>query len=94
VGLDAHLRAYAGLLKRARNLKAAFAAGEAAVGGIVEFLAGEVVARHLFKADRHFFPLFKTGTGIIETVDFLRHWLTDHIAEHDMEFARFLAEPA
>lgn len=29
-----------------------------------------------------------------ETVDFLRHWLTDHIAEHDMEFARFLAEPA
>ncbi|MBI4989058.1 MAG: hemerythrin family protein [Rhodocyclales bacterium] len=29
-----------------------------------------------------------------ETVDFLRHWLTDHIAEHDTEFARFLAEPA
>jgi hemerythrin len=29
-----------------------------------------------------------------ETVDFLRHWLTDHIAEHDTAFARFLAEPA
>jgi hemerythrin len=29
-----------------------------------------------------------------ETVDFLRHWLTDHIAEHDTAFARFLTEPA
>ena len=27
-----------------------------------------------------------------ETVDFLRHWLTDHIVEHDMAFARYLAE--
>lgn len=26
-----------------------------------------------------------------ETVEFLRHWLTDHIAEHDKEFGRFLA---
>ncbi len=24
-----------------------------------------------------------------ETVDFLRHWLTDHIVEHDMAFARY-----
>ena len=29
-----------------------------------------------------------------ETIVFLRHWLTDHIAEHDTAFARFLAEPA
>jgi hypothetical protein len=25
---------------------------------MVEFLAGDVVARHLFKTDREFFPLF------------------------------------
>jgi hemerythrin len=29
-----------------------------------------------------------------EAVDFLRHWLTDHIAEEDTAFARFLAVPA
>jgi hemerythrin len=29
-----------------------------------------------------------------ETVAFLRHWLTDHIAEEDRAFARFLARPA
>jgi hemerythrin-like metal-binding protein len=26
-----------------------------------------------------------------ETIDFLRHWLTDHIVEHDTKFGRFLA---
>lgn len=29
-----------------------------------------------------------------ETVEFLRHWLTDHIAGEDRAFARFLANPA
>lgn len=59
--LDAHQRAHASLLGRARELKDALAAGKTTLGGIVEFLAGEVVARHLFKADRSFFPLFKAG---------------------------------
>lgn len=27
-----------------------------------------------------------------ETVDFLRHWLTDHIADEDTKFARFMAK--
>lgn len=27
-----------------------------------------------------------------ETIEFLRHWLIDHIAEHDARFARFLAK--
>lgn len=66
--LEAHRRAHAGLLKRARELKAALAAGEASLGEIVEFLAGEVVARHLFKADRNFFPLFRTSAGISESI--------------------------
>ena len=25
-----------------------------------------------------------------ETIEFLRHWLTDHIAEHDAKFGQFL----
>ena len=28
-----------------------------------------------------------------ETVEFLRHWLTDHIADDDRKFAKFLAKP-
>lgn len=31
---------------------------------MIEFLAGDVVARHLFKTDRDFFPLFSAGTGL------------------------------
>lgn len=65
---DAHRRAHATLLGRARALRDDLAAGSASLGGIVEFLAGEVVARHLFKADRDFFPLFKAGAGNVETV--------------------------
>lgn len=56
--LDLHRRAHASLLGRARELRAALARGEAALGSIVEFLAVEVVAQHLFKADRSYFPLF------------------------------------
>jgi len=56
--LEAHRRAHAGLLARARELRAAVANGGAGLGGMVEFLAGDVVARHLFKTDREFFPLF------------------------------------
>jgi diguanylate cyclase (GGDEF)-like protein/hemerythrin-like metal-binding protein len=56
--LEAHRRAHAGLLSRARELRLAWAAGAAGLGAVVEFLAGDVVARHLLKADREFFPLF------------------------------------
>ncbi|MBI4989059.1 MAG: diguanylate cyclase [Rhodocyclales bacterium] len=65
---DAHRRAHANLLRRARALRDGLEAGSASLGGIVEFLAGEVVARHLFKADRDFFPLFRAGAGNAETV--------------------------
>ncbi len=27
-----------------------------------------------------------------ETIEFLRHWLIDHIADHDMKFGRFLVK--
>jgi diguanylate cyclase (GGDEF)-like protein/hemerythrin-like metal-binding protein len=56
--LEAHRRAHAGLLARAAELKAAFEAGTTTLGDLVEFLANSVIAQHLFKADRDYFPLF------------------------------------
>ncbi|GIK25786.1 MAG: hypothetical protein BroJett006_20320 [Betaproteobacteria bacterium] len=59
--LDAHRCAHAGLLRRAQELRQEWQKGAEGLGAIVEFLAGDVVARHLFKADREFFPLFIAG---------------------------------
>lgn len=57
--LEAHRHAHAGLLARAGELKASATAGKATLGDLVEFLANTVVAQHLFKADKEYFPLFK-----------------------------------
>lgn len=56
--LDTHRRTHAGLLERAQTLQREWQDGAARLGAIVEFIAGEVVARHLFRADWEFFPLF------------------------------------
>ena len=65
-GLDAHRRAHARLLARAGQLKTSVAAGRATLGNLVEFLATTVVAQHLFKEDRKFFPLFKQENAPVE----------------------------
>ncbi|KAF0164166.1 MAG: diguanylate cyclase/phosphodiesterase (GGDEF & EAL domains) with PAS/PAC sensor(s) [Rhodocyclaceae bacterium] len=57
--LEPHRRAHAGLLARAGELKAAVEAGKTTLGDLVDFLATTVVAQHLFKADKEYFPLFK-----------------------------------
>ena len=44
-------------------MKTAAAAGKASLGDLVEFLANTVVAQHMFKMDREFFPLFKKETA-------------------------------
>lgn len=56
--LDAHHRAHAGLLAHATRLRDAVLNGDARLGALIEFIADDVVAQHLFKADRDFFPLF------------------------------------
>lgn len=56
--LDSHKRAHAGLLARAGDLKSAVATGKTTLGDLVDFLANTVVAQHLFKADREYYPLF------------------------------------
>lgn len=56
--LAEHRRAHAGLLKRAAALKERHTQGLASLGDLVEFLAQDVVARHMLSVDRAFFPLF------------------------------------
>jgi diguanylate cyclase len=60
--LVSHKQAHARLLARAGKLKASAEAGKATLGDIVNFLANDVVARHIFLADREFYPLFKAAT--------------------------------
>lgn len=57
-GLDTHKRAHQALLNKGSSIRQAVDRGEERFGDLVEFLANEVVARHLFKMDRDFFPLF------------------------------------
>ncbi|MEZ5788769.1 MAG: bacteriohemerythrin [Xanthobacteraceae bacterium] len=54
-----HQCAHRHLLRRAGELKTGVATGETTLGNLVEFLANSVVAQHIFKADREFFPLFR-----------------------------------
>lgn len=59
--LAQHGTAHRRLVARALELKAAAHRGDATTGALVEFLAHEVVARHLLIADRDFYPLFRTA---------------------------------
>jgi diguanylate cyclase (GGDEF)-like protein/hemerythrin-like metal-binding protein len=61
--LAEHRRAHAGLLRRARALREKVPEGTVRFGEVVEFLAQDVVARHLMTVDRAFFPLFAPGGG-------------------------------
>lgn len=63
--LPQHRRAHAWLLKRARYMKDLLEQGsDGSLGALVEFLAQDVVARHLMVVDRAFLPLFQSdGSG-------------------------------
>jgi diguanylate cyclase len=58
---DEHKRAHSALLKRAGWLRDRAAMGEANLGAVVEFIAQDVIARHLMTADRAFFPLLRSA---------------------------------
>ena len=59
VRLAAHQRAHAALLQRAGELRSSVNDDESALGTLVNFLARDVIAEHLFKVDRDFYPLFQ-----------------------------------
>lgn len=58
----AHKRAHDALLKRAGWLRDRAAMGEASLGAVVEFVAQDMIARHLMTADRAFFPLMQAAS--------------------------------
>ena len=62
VHLEAHRQAHWHLVERAAELRRRADAGEVLFGEVVDFLANEVVARHLFTADRDYFPVFRRET--------------------------------
>jgi diguanylate cyclase (GGDEF)-like protein/hemerythrin-like metal-binding protein len=64
--LEPHARAHATLVSHALELNQAAAEGRLKFGEVVDFLANEVVARHLLTADRAFFPLFAPGADSAE----------------------------
>lgn len=62
--LDEHRNAHASLLRKAGELHAmAKAGGSTSFGALVDFLANDVVSRHLLTADRDYYPLFGNGTA-------------------------------
>jgi diguanylate cyclase (GGDEF)-like protein len=61
IRLEEHRNAHARLLSKAEELHAAVNSGSASFGTLVDFLANDVVARHLFTADRNYYPLFQNG---------------------------------
>ena len=57
-GLEEHAQSHKRLIERALQLRDAALEGGVTIGELVDFLADEVVARHMLKADREYFPLF------------------------------------
>ncbi len=56
--LEMHAQSHKRLVERAMQLRDSAATGGVTVGELVDFLADEVVTRHMLKADRAFYPLF------------------------------------
>ena len=61
IDLDDHAHDHKVLIEHAQILRDAALAGNVTIGELVSFLAEEVVAQHLLKTDRKFFPLFNKG---------------------------------
>ena len=58
--LEEHRNAHNHLLRKTGELRdAAISSGSASFGALIDFLANDVVARHLFTADRDYYPLFQ-----------------------------------
>jgi hemerythrin len=56
--LEEHRQAHERLLQRARELMQSADTGGITTGVIVEYLARDVVAKHILKVDRDYYPLF------------------------------------
>jgi two-component system C4-dicarboxylate transport sensor histidine kinase DctB len=61
-GLDAHRAIHRALIDQAVRLIGEFKAGKVEAGPFFQFLAYDVIARHMLGEDRKFFPLFEGAT--------------------------------
>ena len=61
--LAEHQRDHAALLDRARELEAAVIVDAGELVSLVNFVVRDVIARHMLKVDRDFFPLFRQENG-------------------------------
>ena len=59
--LDGHANDHKILIDHALKLRKEALAGEITVGRLVDFLANEVVAVHMLRTDRKFYPIFRKG---------------------------------
>jgi len=57
-GASDHAAIHRELLEKAARLVASFHAGTLSIGELFEFLAHDVIARHILRSDREFFHLF------------------------------------
>jgi diguanylate cyclase (GGDEF)-like protein/hemerythrin-like metal-binding protein len=57
--LDTQIAAHKVLIEHALQLQQSAKAGTVTIGELVNFLANEVIAQHMLKVDREFYPLFK-----------------------------------
>lgn len=61
--LEAHARAHKTLIEQVVQLREQAGQGSVGVGDLVNFLVTDVIAQHMLKADRMFFPLFATSVS-------------------------------
>ncbi|GLH73514.1 diguanylate cyclase [Geothrix limicola] len=57
-GLPAHAEKHANLLAKGLELEQAYRSGALPVDSLFQFVAHDVIAQHMLKADKEFFPLF------------------------------------
>ena len=63
-GLAAHAELHAALVQQALGVEKAFRGGTLSIGNLFQFLAYDVVASHMLKADREFFSLTAARWGL------------------------------
>ena len=67
--VDQHAAEHAQLLDRAQHLAGRFEAKELTLGSLFQFLAHEVVIRHILGSDRAYFELIAAAQALQESVD-------------------------
>lgn len=67
--LDEHIAIHKALVERAVHLIGELKAGRTDPGPVFQFLAYDVIARHMLGEDRKFFPLFQSPGGAVASQD-------------------------